>query len=167
MTELRKVRSIFHININCSDLGKSIAFYEKLGFHRSMDLEGFKGDADDSYETLGVSGRVEHKGPTVMFLGDDPRQTRLDLMQWIEPKPAPSQRLRPEQVGVPRICLWAKDLIGLYDELTAQGMKFLTAPAGPFPDRAIKTIVALHDPDGLIIELMEFMPHGKDLYESK
>jgi len=159
------VRSIFHININCSDLEASVAFYEKLGFRRAMEMAPFEGIADESYGALGVSGGIAHVGPVVLFLGNDPRQTRLDLMQWEKPAPGPHLQLEAYEVGVPRIALWTKDVDELYADLLMQGVNFLTAPQGPFPDRAIKSLVALRDPDGLLIELIEFLPGGKALYD--
>ncbi len=167
MTDQRAVRSIFHININCSDLEASVRFYERLGFRVTLRAAPFAGEADESYESLGQSGHLEHLGPVVMFLGDDPRQTRLDLMQWLVPSPEPGQRLQPHSVGVPRIALWAKGVDELYKRLSSDGLEFISPPAGPFPDRAIKAIVALRDPDGLIVELIEFLPNGRALYKNE
>jgi catechol 2,3-dioxygenase-like lactoylglutathione lyase family enzyme len=161
----RNIRSIFHLNINCSSLEQAVAFYERLGFTKALDLEGFRGEADPSYQALGISGTVEHKGPVVLFLGDDLRQTRLDLMEWVTPTPPPHSALEPQSVGVPRIALWTKNLREFYGKLVADGVEFLTTPTGPYPDRAIEAIVALRDPDGLLIELIEFMPSGKALYQ--
>lgn len=161
----RNVRSIFHLNINCSSLEQSVAFYERLGFAKVLDLDGFRGEVDPSYEALGISGTVEHKGPVVLFLGDDLRQTRLDLMEWVTPTPQPHSPLQPQSVGVPRIALWTKNLREFHDKLVVAGVEFLTPPTGPYPDRAIEAIVALRDPDGLLIELIEFMPSGKSLYQ--
>lgn len=158
------VRSIFHININCSDLDKSIAFYERLGFHQSLRLDDYEQEADASYEAIGVSGFLRHKGPVVMFIGDDLRQTRLDLMQWVQPAPPPTVRPLPQQVGVPRIAVWTKGVDELYEEMAAEGYEFVSSPRGPFEDRAIKSLVCAIDPDGLLVELIEFMPRGSDLY---
>jgi catechol 2,3-dioxygenase-like lactoylglutathione lyase family enzyme len=160
------VRSIFHININCSDLDRSIAFYERLGFHQSLRLADYAEEADASYEALGLTGFLQHKGPVVMFLGDDLRQTRLDLMQWEEPKPPAPATPVAQQVGVPRIALWTKGVEELYREMSAEGYDFLSEPKGPFDDRAIKSLVCARDPDGLLIELIEFLPRGSELYSS-
>jgi catechol 2,3-dioxygenase-like lactoylglutathione lyase family enzyme len=160
------VRSIFHININCSDLDRSIAFYERLGFHQSLRLDDYEAEADASYEALGLTGFVRHKGPVVMFLGDDLRQTRLDLMQWEQPEPPEPTPLVPQQVGVPRIALWTKGVQELYDAMSAEGYEFVSAPRGPFADRAIKSLVCARDPDGLLVELIEFLPRGSELYST-
>ena len=160
-----QVKSIFHINLNCSDLDRSVEFYERLGFVKVMDSGQFIGETDESYEAMGlVAGSISHRGPIVLFLGDNPRQTRLDLMQWDIPEPAPTHRLRPYDVGVPRLCLWVKNLEDLHAELSRNGIEFLSLPRGPFEDRAIKSIVCLRDPDGLLVEMLEFLPGGRSLY---
>ena len=158
------VRSIFHININCSDLERSIGFYERLGFHQSLRMDDYERDADASYEAIGVTGFLRHKGPVVMFIGDDLRQTRLDLMQWEQPTPPPRVRPVAQQVGVPRIAIWTKGVNDLYQEMSAEGYEFVSSPRGPFEDRAIKSLVCAVDPDGLLVELIEFLPRGSDLY---
>jgi catechol 2,3-dioxygenase-like lactoylglutathione lyase family enzyme len=73
----------------------------------------------------------------------------------------------PQQVGVPRIAVWTKDVLALYDELSADGYDFLSEPKGPFEDRAIKALVCVRDPDGLLVELIEFLPRGSDLYSKE
>ena len=163
--DMRNVRSIFHLNINCSDLDASVRFYELLGFRKVMDAGKFEGAADESYNALGIHGQVAHIGPVVMFLGDDPRQTRLDLMQWVHPIAPHTDALNPQSVGIPRIALWTKDLEGLYARISDK-VEFLTPPVGPFEDRAIKSIACVRDPDGLLVELIEFLPSGKSLYDS-
>jgi glyoxylase I family protein len=166
MTDSRNVRSIFHININCSSLERSVSFYESLGFTVALDLGSFEGLADTSYEAMGVTGHVAHKGPVVLFLGDNLHQTRLDLMQWTAPPPPPAEPRTPQSLGVPRIALWTKDIDALYERLVQEGVEFLNPPAGPFDDRAIKSIAYLKDPDGLIVELIEFLPQGRALYSA-
>jgi catechol 2,3-dioxygenase-like lactoylglutathione lyase family enzyme len=158
-----KVRSLFHININCSDLARSVAFYESVGFTQKYRFD-FDGEADSSYAGNGVFGHTEHVGPCIMFIGDDPYQVRLDLMQW--KVPAPPEHLPPLawQVGVPRICVWAKNIDAMYEDLKAKGIEFEAPPAGPFPERAIERVLYTRDPDGLIFEFLEFMPSGRTLY---
>jgi glyoxylase I family protein len=160
-----KTRSLFHLNINCSDLERSIAFYEAVGFKQVFRFDTDE-DADASYAGMGVTGRVQHRGPCVMFLGDDPYQTRLDLMQWVTPSSAGPPRLKATDVGVPRIALWTKNVDALYEDLSSRGFEFTAPPAGPFTDRAIERVLYTHDPDGLIVEFIEFTPKGRSLYAS-
>jgi catechol 2,3-dioxygenase-like lactoylglutathione lyase family enzyme len=160
-----KTRSLFHLNINCSDLERSIVFYEALGFRQVFRFDVDE-EADESYAGMGVTGRVVHRGPCVMFLGDDPYQTRLDLMQWITPAPAAHAPPAAQDVGVPRVAIWTKNIDALYAELTTGGLEFLSPPVGPFAERAIERVLYTRDPDGLIVEFIEFTPKGRSLYAS-
>lgn len=164
MSDAWKVRSLFHININCSDLEKSVAFYESIGF-KQVYAFSFAGEADESYSGLPVAGPAEHLGPRVMFLGDDMYQTRLDLMQWITPAPPAHKAPLPQQIGIPRIALWAKNIDAMFEEFSARGLTFDAPPVGPFPERAIERVFYMRDPDGLIVEFIEFTPKGRSLYE--
>jgi catechol 2,3-dioxygenase-like lactoylglutathione lyase family enzyme len=166
MSPTSGVRSLFHINVNCTDMERTVRFYEALGFHVVLDAGRVEGDADQSYAALGVTGRFAHRGPVVMFLGDDLYQTRLDVMQWIVPSPVSVDPLRANTTtGVNRIALRVRGLRELYARLVGAGFEFLTPPAGPFEDRAIAAIVCLRDPDGLLVELMEFLSGGASLYD--
>ncbi len=42
--------------------------------------------------------------------------------------------------------------------LRARGIEFITEPRGPDPDTGIEAVVCCRDPDGLIVELIEYMP---------
>ena len=33
------IKDIFHVNVNCTDLDRSRAFYEKVGFKVALDLK--------------------------------------------------------------------------------------------------------------------------------
>ena len=158
-----ELRSMFHVNINCSDLEKSAAWYESIGFKKVYRFD-FAGEADSSYAGNGVTGYTEHIGPCVMFIGDDPRQVRLDLMQWVVPAPPEHAPPLAWQVGVPRICVWARNIDAMYEDLSAKGIVFEAPPAGPFPERAIERVLYTRDPDGLIVEFLEFTPRGRGLY---
>ena len=96
----RNVRSIFHLNINCSDLDRSVEFYRRLGFTVVMDSGTVSGTADGSYQALEIHGRYRHRGPVVLFLGDDKFQTRLDLMQWQSPASPANPDRPPTALGI-------------------------------------------------------------------
>ena len=57
------------------------------------------------------------RGPAVMFLGDSPYQTRLDLMQWVTPASPAHEPQDPTQIGIPRIVPEAKNIDVLYADL--------------------------------------------------
>jgi hypothetical protein len=100
-------------------------------------------------------------------LDGDVHQTRLDLIEWITPPSPPSADPRPNQVGVPRLALWVKNLDAMYADLSAQGVNFVAPPVGPFPEWKISRMVCAVDPDGLLVELLEFERRAQELYENE
>jgi catechol 2,3-dioxygenase-like lactoylglutathione lyase family enzyme len=75
---------IFHVNVNCSDFERSLAFYKTIGFKDYLDFA-----AVDDGRTFGDIGlgplfrlpaRI-HGRATFLVLGDDPWSTRLDLIE--------------------------------------------------------------------------------------
>ena len=89
---------IFHINVNCSNLDRSLEFYKAIGFKELLDfnkktnaLATKKIDEKKAPIELGLGPALglpeESRGRArLLVLGDDPRATRLDLIEWIEPK---------------------------------------------------------------------------------
>ncbi len=77
------IKSIFHVNVNCSDLERSKAFYERLGFQTVNELP--TGGSPKLALGLGLpncEGRA-----TIMILDPgQPQQARLDLIEWVEPR---------------------------------------------------------------------------------
>src|SRR6266852_7093434 len=76
------IESIFHINVNCTNFERSLEFYKTLGFEVTRDLN------EVGNERLSRGLRIpDGRGRAVlMILGDNPRSTRLDLIEWKNPK---------------------------------------------------------------------------------
>ncbi|MDG2114464.1 MAG: VOC family protein [Actinomycetota bacterium] len=143
------IKSIFHVNVNCSDLDVSKPFYENLGFQSVLDLPT-GGDAElaEGLAMPGCEGRA-----TIMML--DPsqgKQARLDLIEWSEPldRRPPYEHLA--RLGINRIALWTTGLDEEYERLKSDGVEFLSEPL--FMGGHTK-FVCFKDPDGTIIELIE------------
>src|SRR5689334_8412825 len=86
------VLQMYHININCSDFERALKFYELIGFRRIVDFN--RRNDGSATPTFGAGGL----GPilnlpdncagraALLALGDDPRATRLDLIEWQVPR---------------------------------------------------------------------------------
>ena len=60
---------------------------------------------------------------------------------------------------VPRIiALRTRGVRAAYDALRQRGIEFITDPRGPDPDTGLEAVVCCRDPDGLIVELIEYLP---------
>jgi catechol 2,3-dioxygenase-like lactoylglutathione lyase family enzyme len=151
-------RSLFHININCSDIERSIAFYQALGFtmmRDHLDLPWPK-STGTGLGAPGAQGRA-----CLLTLGDDRYQTQLDLIEWTQPRSPEKKETNAWDLGVPRICLWVRSVERAYEALKAEGVEFISQPIGGHEKSGVRNMVCARDPDGLIVELLEFYPGAK------
>jgi len=59
---------------------------------------------------------------------------------------------------VPRIlALRTKNVRAAYAELSRQGVEFIATPRDPDPVTGVESVVCCRDPDGLVVELIEYM----------
>jgi catechol 2,3-dioxygenase-like lactoylglutathione lyase family enzyme len=147
------LQSIFHVNINCTNFARSLEFYQKLGFKVIRDL----GEASLRKVNPGLRLPVDARLHAVlMILGDDPRSTRIDLIEWKGPKtvgPANSDLLH---AGVARIALRTKTLLEDYADLKAKGIEFWSEPILiEVKEGRLEGFVCCQDPDGTVIELIQ------------
>jgi catechol 2,3-dioxygenase-like lactoylglutathione lyase family enzyme len=141
---------IFHFNINCTSLERTIPFYEMLGFKVIMDF----GDGMESQEMADAFGldRANIKG-VHMRLGDGEDATRIDLLEFQVPPPTGQPYPQLHNTGIVRMCLKTTDIWQMYRYLGAQGVEFLSEPK-LLPGTDV-TIVCFKDPDGTFVELLE------------
>lgn len=150
---------IFHININCSDFDRSRAFYELIGFRPFLDF-----DSDTDRRTFGERGIGKVLGlpndaagrAMLLALGDDPRATRLDLIEWKQPRSQPRPREDLTKLGLARICLKVKSCAAIYNALCSAGFEPYTPPTRIELGGSYQIVFCCEDPDGAVIEFMEF-----------
>lgn len=151
------VTGFFHINVNCSDFDRSVAFYRLVGFEPVND---FAGDASFGEVGLGPVLRLpdDCAGRAVlMMLKGDRRGPRLDLIEWKTPRhPAPPPRTMA-QPGVGRICLRTTDAASVHARLAAAGHLCYTPPVRMTLGGSLIAVFCAEDPDGTVIEFMEFL----------
>lgn len=138
--------NLVHVNINVSDLERSIAFYERLGFQIMHRLGG------EGSETM---GSATSRG-AVMSLSDDPRAScKIELLRWTPGEDSPPPERSPYQVGVSRIAVRTKNLLETVKTLESRGVEFLSEPH-EIDVVGAKRYVLFRDPDGTLLELIEF-----------
>ena len=144
------IKAIFHVNVNCSNLDISRPFYENLGFQTVLDLPtGGDSDLAAGLAMPDCSGRA-----AIMMLDpSESRQARLDLIEWASPLDDTSPYEHVARLGINRIALWTIGLDEEYQRLKTDGVEFLSEPL--FMGGHTK-FVCFKDPDGVIIELIEF-----------
>jgi catechol 2,3-dioxygenase-like lactoylglutathione lyase family enzyme len=140
------------ININVSDLERSKAFYEMLGFS-AQPVELGSGDTKVA-EALGVDPSYAYRKVLMHHRGDG---SAIELTEWQRPlDDSPPYPAPINHIGIHRIAYSTNDLHGDVAKLKAQGVKFLSEPA-PCCDGPDSThsIVVFYDPDGIFFELVD------------
>ncbi len=159
---------IFHINVNCSNLDRSLEFYKAIGFKELLDfnkktnaLATKKIDEKKAPVEPGLGPALglpeESRGRArLLVLGDDPRATRLDLIEWIDPKAEGQPYPHLAHLGIARICFKVKDAWQAYKELKTRGVEPFTEPHETGLGGTRQTFFCCTDPDGTVLEFMEF-----------
>ena len=146
------ITGLIHVNVNCSDFERSLAFYERLGFEKVADVP-----PTNTPEVAAAVGMPPYrvKGALLLLKNGSP-PFMLDLLEWQDPRDdaAPYEHLY--HLGIARIALASDDLDGDMASLAAEGVEFLSEPAtvtmaGQRPTR----FVCFKDPDGTILELVQ------------
>jgi catechol 2,3-dioxygenase-like lactoylglutathione lyase family enzyme len=154
------IYDLAHININCTEIRRSIAIYEKFGFRVvHVIAEGTK-DLDPTADVMrGAAGhRGSHCRGVIMSLGTHPRcWTMLELLQYTDPPTAPEPRRTPFQVGYCRMAIRCKDIHGEVARLKAAGVEFESDVETSQTVGALSYAFA-RDPDGTLVELLELHP---------
>jgi catechol 2,3-dioxygenase-like lactoylglutathione lyase family enzyme len=142
-------KALDHISITVSDTERASRFYcDLLGLEQ---VEQHQLDGAKIEKALGVVGanaqstRLAAKGtPSIL----------IDLMEYRTPVQEPN--LAPTgAVGSTHFCLAVDDLAGVYEQLLAKGVKFVSEPVTFELTEGSVTVVFTHDPDGNVVELVD------------
>jgi glyoxylase I family protein len=145
-----KIERVFHFNINCTNLQRTVPFYEMLGFKVILDFRGGM-KSQEMAEAFGLPV-ADLKG-VHLRIGDKEEATRIDLLEFVAPPPEGQPYPALNNTGVARVCLRTKGIWRVYENLKAKGVKFLSEPKR-LPGTEV-TIVCFKDPDGIFVELLE------------
>jgi glyoxylase I family protein len=91
----------------------------------------------------------------LLSLSDDPRATRIDLIEWKQPRTAGESYLHLYPTGIGRIALFTKNLDEEYQRLKAAGVDLVSEPVIRFGNKAGAKFFCFKDPDGIFLELIE------------
>jgi catechol 2,3-dioxygenase-like lactoylglutathione lyase family enzyme len=155
MTRSWAVQSLFHFVLNVSSLERSLDFYQKLGFRILRDNRDVVWPAMVA-ENFGMP--VAQGRGALLAIGDGPDHTRIDLIEWLEPRWRGPEQSDASGEAIPRvIALRTRNVRAAWADLRAQGIEFIREPREPNPTVGIESIVCCRDPDGTIVELIEYM----------
>jgi len=139
---------VYHVNINCTNLARSLAFYRRLGFEEVAEIPDCR--------VPGLGPVPKHGRAKLLRYGQDPRGALLDLIEWIEPRTQGAPYPHLAHAGIARLCLRVKGIDAMIAMLRADGVRFVDEPATPGLLGLQQKFVCVLDPDGTVIELMEF-----------
>ena len=150
------IESLFHFTVNATNFERSLAFYTTLGFRVLRDNRDVIWP-DYVARQFGME-RAQGRG-ALLAIDDGPGSTRLDLLEWLDPVWPGEQVGRPRSELVPRIiALRTKNVRAAYDDLRRRGIEFVSEVRGPDEATGIEAVVCARDPDGLLVELIEYRP---------
>ncbi|MFQ5398229.1 MAG: VOC family protein [Anaerolineae bacterium] len=129
------IKGIDNVGISVSDLGRAIAFYERLGFTKEYDYE-----AD-------VTGCAMATGSAVLFLFQTKRADAQPVQR--------SDNLGQNPPGIDHISFLVGNVDRAYADLTAKGVAFLGEPAD-LPEAGIR-LAGVKDPDGNVLYLLQYL----------
>ena len=144
--------SVVHVNVNCSELGRSLAFYRDL-----VGLEPVSHTKPPPQDGagFGLEGSVQWDAH---LLHDDRGITgpALDLLEWKRPAPIGRPPQQANHLGFFRLCLTHPDLDGLHERLRSAGVSCRSAPVRVpvLADQEVRFFCCA-DPDGTTVELIE------------
>jgi glyoxylase I family protein len=151
------IYDLAHININCTDVQRSIAFYEKFGFEVihviAEDTTGLDPTGDVMRGAAGYRGS-QCRG-VIMSLGEHPHcWTKLELLQYTQPATGPEPPRTLFQVGYCRMAIRCRDIQAEVSRLKAEGIEFENEVETSRTVGSLSYAFA-RDPDGTVVELLE------------
>jgi catechol 2,3-dioxygenase-like lactoylglutathione lyase family enzyme len=156
-----KIERIFHINVVCRDLERSLKFYtDVVGMHivegpYEVDGPRLTGIGQGS-QAWGVDPSAVAIKFVFLRFGDDPDETILDLLEFVSPRSYGAPHPTLQKIGIARIALKVDDVQASYNALLEKGAKFLTPPISITIGEDLLDDIAyacFYDPDGTILEL--------------
>lgn len=152
MTGSMHVDGLVHVNVNCSDYDRSLAFYEMLGFR-----EVWRVPETNTEAVAAAVGMPPYRVKGAILVLEGARVPfALDLLEWQHPHddtPPPPHLYRP---GLARIALSTTDLDADLAFLEARGVEIVAPPATVMVDATRGSrFFCFRDPDGTFLELVQ------------
>ncbi len=148
------VDSIFALSVNCTNLERSLEFYKAIGFKEVADI----GESGGGGLEKGLRIPNPRARGRLLKLGDHSNSINLDLIEWLSPRTEGRAYPRLNHAGIARIALHTTHLQKTYEELKAKGIEFYSEPQVLQSRGASSLFVCFEDPDGAVLELVEFRP---------
>ena len=151
-----QVRSIFHFILPCTDVERSMAFYAHFGFEVIKDNRNVQWP-DYVGENFNMVSGAQGRAVQLVLPQDDELQTRIDLIEWVRPLWRDPNADLPDAEKIPRVlALLTRNITVAYRDLVAKGLESTTPLREHDPVTGVLGVVCFADPDGHIVELIEY-----------
>ncbi|MFO7962332.1 MAG: VOC family protein [Desulfobacterales bacterium] len=148
------IRRIHHVAISTPDIERLSAFYrDALGFDVEMEMAEWRPHTATGDRVDGVTGLKRSAGKVLMLRKGG---MIIEFFEFRSPKPRIFSSRRVCDCGFTHICLVVDDLDSEFNRLKNAGMRFHTPPSKD----SLGGLRAVYgrDPDGNVIELLEYLP---------
>ena len=151
-----RIRSIFHFILPCSNVESSTAFYAHFGF------EVIKDNRDVTWpdyvgKNFNMVAGAQGRAVQLILPQDDALQTRIDLIEWVRPRWSNPDHNKGADGRFPRVmALLTQNIQAATKALIAQGLVPTQPLRDPDPVIGVEGVVCFADPDGHIVELIEY-----------
>ncbi len=146
------IQAVTHVNVNCSDLERSMRFYRDVV---GLEPQSHTKPHPQRGEGFGLAGEVVWDA----YLLHDDRAfggPAIDLLEWQTPKPTGRPHPEANHLGFMRVCLAHEDLDGLHARLSAEGIRTRSPVVSvPVVDGETVRFFCCDDPDGTCVEFIE------------
>jgi catechol 2,3-dioxygenase-like lactoylglutathione lyase family enzyme len=141
---------LIHLNVVCSDLDRSLAFYQDVVGAKVANR--FESDGSDFLGAMGISGGSDYRA-AMLYIGDEKRGPYIDLLEWtVKGKDG---ALEVRDLGIPRIALVVDDVDTSYDAVKAKGVVPMGEPTDVGTGEYKLRCFIFPDPDGVLIEFVQ------------
>jgi len=145
------VSRVFHLNVNCSDLDRSLAFYRDL-----LGLTQSTHTAPAAVQPGGAFGLDEAQWDAWILTGDRGYDgVVLDLLEWHVPRPSGSAPPAANHLGFARLGFTCPDVDAAHRRFVDAGVDCFGAPHAVEVEgvSGVRAFVCA-DPDGTMVELV-------------
>jgi glyoxylase I family protein len=147
---MKAVTTLDHVSITVSDLERSLGFYRDLLGLREVERHRLEGE--------GISTMAGKEGVVMQVVRLAAPQTAgilLDLQQYLAPRGSTSDASLGD-VGHSHVCFGIDDIDGACAELRGRGVELVSDPVSFELETGVLKVVFLKDPDGNVLELVEY-----------
>lgn len=141
---------LYHVNANCSDLGRSLAFYQALGLTPVVHTRPSRSQPGSAFGLDRVAWDA-----WVLEGGNGAEGLSLDLLQWTEPPPAGRPPVTPWNPGLHHLVVSVPDLEAQLGAALDAGGSLVGGPlVGDHGGGEATRAAMVRDPDGTAVVLV-------------